>query len=135
MNFQKFQLKWKGPNSEPPYGHYPASPYPPPSYTHTHTHTHQIKFYYVSDTKIFLTLSWQRPLSYRNQSIDLRSIRNYNKNKIPLLFYATLVIRSLLSSILSIFFGCMFCFSLVYWQFVFSDSEFVPLCVCVCMCL
>ena len=62
-------------------------------------------------------------------------VRNYNKNKVPLLFHATLAIRSLLSSILSIFFGCMFCFSLVYWQFVFSDSEFVPLCVCVCMCL
>ena len=62
-------------------------------------------------------------------------VRNYNKNKVPLLFYATLVIRSLLSSILSIFFGCMFCFSACFVCFVLYTDSLSFLIVNLCLCV
>ena len=56
-----------GPNSKPPKKLF-SLPHPTPN-----SLPQQIKLYHVSKTKIYLTLSLRRPLSYRNQSIDLRS--------------------------------------------------------------
>ena len=48
--------------------HFIPPPHAPPLTPHPLTHMHKIRHERV---RAFLTLSWPRPLSYRNQSIDL----------------------------------------------------------------